>query len=248
MGDVLQFVRFLPMVKKRGGTLILEAHQPLIPLLEPLPCIDEIIPFNGNCAPTTVHDLHIPLLSLPRILKTRGNTIALSIPYIQIPSNNSSPWKKYPKPGHLNIGLVWAASELNPKRNLPIDKCCDWFQQPGCHFVSLQTGAAQNQLSTLSGNQSPITMLGSRLNNFKDTAGAMTELDLIISVDTAAAHLAGAMAVPLWVLLPWNADWRWPLNGEQGRWYPKARIFKQSGSGNWNGVIRQVATALRGLQ
>jgi hypothetical protein len=248
MGDVLQFVRYIPLVKQRGGTLIMEMHAPLVPLLKPLPYIDEIITFDPEHPPEIQHDLHIPLLSLPLIFDTRTETIPGTIPYIRIEPDGAKPWMTHLKKEHVNIGLVWASSDLNPKRNLPIDKCSSWFQHPGLHFVSLQKGAASGQLTRLKDKASPSTELGHHLNNFHDTAAVMSNLDLMISVDTAAAHLAGAMGIPLCVLLTFNADWRWPPLSRYSPWYPSAMIFRQTRYADWNDVINKVDATLSDVE
>ena len=244
MGDVLQFFRYLPLVKQLGGTLILEVHEPLVPLLGPQPCIDEIVTFDLNQPPTVRHDMHTPLLRLPEIFKTRLDSIPTSIPYIEPAGRRAMPVKQYVKKGRINIGLVWASSALNPRRNLPIDQCRRWFQNPDYHFVSLQMGGASGQISRLRGISSTITHLGHTLKNFNDTAQIVASLDLVITVDTATAHLAGAMGTPLWVLLPFNADWRWGSHGDSCPWYPGARLFRQSVMNQWDTVVDAVGASL----
>lgn len=244
MGDVLQFFRFLPMVKHRGGTVILEAHEPLLPLLKTQAGIDEIVGFDPKIPPTVRHDLHIPLLSLPGIFHTGADSIPNILSYIEVHGGRDCPWPSNLKKGRTNIGLVWAASALDPRRNLPIEKCGAWFKDPRLHFVSLQVGEPTGRIQGLKNAASPITILGADLRNFLDTAHAMAELDLVISVDTAAAHLAGAMGKPLWILLPYTADWRWPLKRKNCPWYPRAELFRQARQGDWDEVIAQVALAL----
>jgi tetratricopeptide (TPR) repeat protein len=248
MGDTLQFIRYIPLAKERGGTLMLEAHPPLVPQLRSLSHVDETVIFNPERPPVIHHDLHIPLLSLPALFDTGADTIPATIPYIRIDPSEATPWLTYFKKDHVNIGLVWASSDLNPKRNLPVDRCGSWFQHPDLHFISLQKGGALGQLMNLESTASPSTELGSRLKNFHDTAAVMSHLDLMISVDTAAAHLAGAMGIPLWVLLPFNADWRWPPFSRSSPWYPSARLFRQTCCGDWKNVIDNVAVALADVE
>jgi tetratricopeptide (TPR) repeat protein len=248
MGDMLQFVRYIPMVKKRGGNVILEVHPPLVPLLAPHPWIDEIIAFDYALPPRVRHDLHIPLLSLPAIFGTEPATIPAAIPYIRIDGDAGKPWQRYAKKDCINIGLVWASSNLNPKRNLPIDLCGDWFRIPGLHFICLQKGDASGQIQSVNSHGGSIVELGGQLQNFRDTAAVLSLLDLVISVDTAVLHLAGAMGKPLWALLPFNADWRWSLVDRNISWYPHARIFRQSNPDNWDSVTTGVADQLRILE
>ncbi len=247
MGDVLQFLRFLPMVKSRGGMVVLEAHAPLVPLLEGQRGIDRVVPFDPQRPPTVPHDMHIPLLSVPKLFVDEMTVIPSTLPYIHLDHDMSAPWSGHLNPGHLNIGLVWASSAVNPKRNFPIEKCEAWFQNPHLHFIGLQKEAPSEQLEYLQRRSSPIRCVGSQLTSFKDTACAMADLDLVISVDTAAAHLAGAMGKPLWMLLPFNADWRWPPDGERCTWYPQARILRQSTPGSWEPMIDTVSKMLQHL-
>lgn len=247
MGDVLQFARYLPLVKKMGGTLILEAHSLLVSLLEPLACVDEIYAFDSSKPPQVEHDLHIPLLSLPAIFKTQTDSIPDSIPYLPPLIYNTGAAQESVNSGDFNIGLVWSSSDLNPKRNLPIEQCADWFRHPNFNFVSLQLGEASAQIGPLKDNAANITEIGGHLNSFKDTAGVMAQLDLMISVDTAAAHLAGAMGKPLWVLLPFDADWRWSRFNGKCPWYPNAKIYRQRQRGYWGEVIDAVSDALTGI-
>jgi tetratricopeptide (TPR) repeat protein len=247
MGDMLQFARYLPLVKQRGGSLLLEVHEPLVPLFKVQPWVDEVIAFHANQPPTIPHDLHIPLLSLPNVFQTGTDTIPHAIPYIEADGRSLHHWKQYIKYDHLNIGLVWASSDINPKRNLPLEKCRAWFQNTNLHFISLQKGNASLQIAPMQSQNASISILGQQLHNFLDTACLMAHLDLIISVDTAPLHLAGGMGKPLWVLLPFNADWRWPLDEKPCGWYPHAKIFRQSMAGNWNNVIAAITAKLRHL-
>ena len=243
MGDVLQFARFLPMVKNLGGTLILEVQAPLLPLFETMECIDHLVPFSATTAPSISHDIHIPLLSLPAVFQTTADTIPSTIPYLQPDPRKINSWRKPPAGSKVRVGLVWSSSALNPKRNIDLDRCAPWFQIPGFDFFSLQKGPAEAQLSSFK-TPPPVMPLGPRLNNFGDTAAAMANLDLIISVDTAVAHLAGAMGKPLWVLLPHDADWRWPHHVTRNPWYPTARLFRQDRSVGWDIVLSDINTAL----
>ncbi len=248
MGDVLQFLRYLPLVKSRGGEVVMEVHAPLVSLIERQRVVDMVVAFNPEKPPSVFHDLHVPLLSLPALFGTRVNTVPTPIPYIRTGCAGADPWEQFIRPNRTNIGLVWAASDTNPKRNLPLDRCGSWFQNPNLHFLSLQLGSASDQIVPMQEKGSSVSMVGDRLDCFLDTARAMAYLDLMISVDTAALHLAGAMGKPLWALLPFSADWRWS-HGENGSsvWYPHARIYRQSEPGQWHDVITSVAKGLADL-
>jgi hypothetical protein len=247
MGDVLQFMRYLPWVKQSGGEVVVEVHPPLVPLLELQPDIDAVIAFDAQQPPAIPHDLHIPLLSLPGLFHAGCDAIPNTLPYIETGHQGADHWKSHIRQDLFNIGLVWASSDTNPKRNLPLDRCSVWFQNPKLHFISLQKGNASEDIVSLQGERSPVTVLGHHLHSFLDTAAIMSHLDLVISVDTAALHLAGGMGMPLWALLPFSADWRWPRNDEKSRWYPHAEIFRQSVPGDWDDVIAIVAARLQDL-
>jgi tetratricopeptide (TPR) repeat protein len=247
MGDVLQFCRYLPMVKQKGGTVILEVHKPLARLFNNLPLADEVVSFDPKQLPSTGHDLHIPLLSLPLVFSDKLTSIPDAFPYLHIDLTMGRSMKDTVMEGRINIGLVWASSALNPHRNLPIEKCGAWFQNPRLHFVSLQVGKEEERLKILPQGLASIARLGGELDDFFDTASAMADLDLVICVDTAAAHLAGALGKPLWVLLPYDADWRWPRSGAKCVWYPQAKVFRQTRMDDWESVISEVTIALEML-
>jgi len=248
MGDVLQFMRYLPMVKALGGEVVLEVHEPLIPLLHSQTGVDAVIAFNAQRPPTLPHDQHIPLLSLPRTLSQHSDAIPVELPYIRTNRDSGVRWKRYLRQGAINIGLVWASSEIDPRRNLPIERCNAWFDNPGHHFIALQKGPVSDQIERLTHRAASVAILGPYLRNFLDTAQVMAELDLVISVDTAALHLAGGMGIPLWVPLLHSADWRWPLDGKSSAWYPHAKIFRQEAPGDWDEVITAIGSKLKSLR
>lgn len=242
LGDVLQFARYLPRVKRLGGTLIVEVHPALLPVLENMDGIDHLVGFNARRPSVIAHDLHAPLLSLPYILGTGRDTLSSRIPYLRVDESRRNAWKNRFRGKSPHVGLVWAGSGLNPRRNLDVHQLKPLFDVPDVQFYSLQTGRPAEQLAV--GAPLPITPLGHELADFGDTAAIMTHLDLIISVDTAAAHLAGALGRPLWVLLPTGADWRWPSHRTNSPWYPEARLFRLTDNRQWNDVVKDVACSL----
>lgn len=242
LGDVLQFARYLPLVKQRGGTLIVEAHPALLTLLKNMEGIDHLAGFNAGRPADIEHDLHAPLLSLPYILGTGKDTLSSRIPYLRVDESRRNAWKNRIRGKGPHVGLVWSGSGLNPRRNLDMRQLKPLFDVPEVQFYSLQTGRPAEQLSI--DPPMPITPLGHKLIDFSDTAAIMTHLDLIISVDTAAAHLAGALDRPLWVLLSAGADWRWPPDRTNSPWYPQARLFRQTGKDHWNDIVQDVARGL----
>lgn len=247
MGDVIQFCRYLPRVKAMGGTLIVEAHAPLIPLLRLLDEIDEIIPFDAHRYPPVDFDLYAPLLSLPGLFQTRAGNIPGLAPYLFADTRKASLWRKRTGKGQgLRIGIVWSGSAADPNRACPVEHLSSLFEIPDTRFFSLQKGLAEQSLRRLP-KGADVTYWGDLLNDFGDTAAAISVLDLVVSVDTAVAHLAGAMGKPVWILLPFAADWRWLLNRDDSPWYPTARLFRQKKAADWPALIPKVCTQLKHL-
>jgi tetratricopeptide (TPR) repeat protein len=247
MGDVIQFSRYLPHVKALGGTLIVEAHAPLLPLLRTMGCIDEVVPFNVLRHPQVAFDLYAPLLSLPALYRTTLSNLPGPVPYLHADTRKILLWRSNTeKPASLRIGIVWSGSATDPQRACPINHLSSLFSIKDVHFFSLQKDLSEQSLNILSGYAN-VTHWGDRLNDFSDTAAAMTRLDLVISVDTAAAHLAGAMGIPVWILLPAVADWRWLINCEDSPWYPSARLFRHKKANDWPELIQTVRNELERL-
>jgi hypothetical protein len=185
----------------------------------------------------------MPLLSLPAVFDTTLQTIPAAVPYLHPDPQSSSRWRGRiaALPGK-RVGLVWAGQTRhtrNRARSIPLDALSPLAQVPNVSFVSLQKEMAdQSQISTLDA--------GKDLTDFADTAAVLDNLDLLITVDTAIAHLAGAMGKPAWVLLPFIPDWRWLLDRNDSPWYPTLRLFRQPTPGDWDTPIRQVLHALPG--
>lgn len=243
MGDVIQFCRYLPMVKALGGTLVVEAHRPLIPLLSTMNCIDQVIAFDALTAPQIPYDLHIPMMSLPLLFQTQAETIPNQVPYLFADAGNTARWRSRISFGDLRVGIVWAGSTTDPQRACSLEQILTWFSAPRVHFYSLQKEITEHQSKAMS-EVKHITHLGNQFNDFGDTASVIANLDLVISVDTAVAHLAGAMGKPVWILLPSTPDWRWQLIGNTSAWYPSARLFRQKKKADWQPVIESIGQAL----
>jgi tetratricopeptide (TPR) repeat protein len=246
LGDTLQFVRYLPLVKKMGGTVILETRREIIPLLTEFPGIDLLLQRPPKDPSNVRFDYYIPLLSIPGRMGTQHDSIPANIPYLYGETEKNDFWKeKMKKPG-LKIGLVWAGNKthINDRnRSCSLD-LFNWLQDiSNISLFSLQktvSPAEESQLKKLGAEN-----FGPRFNNFSDTAAVIENLDLIITVDTAVAHLAGAMGKTTWILLPFDPDWRWMVARPDSPWYPTVRLFRQSRSGDWDGVMSAVCRALK---
>lgn len=243
LGDVIQFCRYLPMVKALGGKIILEVQAALAPLLQNLPSVDETVIFDPQRPPATRYDRHVPLASLPMLMKTTLENIPSHVPYIQADGDKFGQWQKRLTAGGLRVGIVWSGSDVDPKRACRLSQWQPWWHSSRIHFYSLQKGPGAEQLSALS-DDLPITHLGGQLQDFSDTAAIIANLDLVISVDTATAHLAGAMGKPVWVLLPVVPDWRWFRDRPDTPWYPTARLFRQTRHRDWSNVVKEIKQSL----
>ncbi len=249
LGDTIHFIRYLPMVKSLGGAVIFEAKKPLLNLFQDFPGIDELLEWSSVKKADTKFDFYLPLLSIPYIFGTTKQTIQAKVPYIYADPGAIEYWRDYMKEPGFKVGLVWAGSPTNNddrNRSCELKNFFPLSQIPEVQLYGLQKGADAAQVNGLPENMT-VTNLGEKFKDFSDTAGVIENLDLVISVDTATAHLAGAMGKPIWTLLPFAPDWRWMLNRETTPWYPTMRLFRQPNRGNWEAVFQQVELELRKL-
>jgi tetratricopeptide (TPR) repeat protein len=256
MGDTLQFVRLVPLVARRGGRVILEVQGPLKSLLLGMEGAEQVLA-EGEAAPAC--EVQAPLLSLPGLLHTRVESIPAA-PYLKAEVGRVQAWRakietlaladKPPlAPGKLKVGLVWAGNPEYPNdgnRSTVLETFGVLREVQGVRFFSLQKGAAAEQARRPPAGMELVDWTG-ELRDFADTAGLMEALDLVITVDTAAAHLAGAMGKRVWTVLALAADWRWLLGREDSPWYPSMRLFRQERPGDWAGVMERVGRELKGV-
>ncbi|TWH47592.1 tetratricopeptide repeat protein [Sporomusa sp. KB1] len=250
-GDVLQFCRYLPLVKARGGSVQFSTKQPLLHLFANFPGIDELVEHTAAAIARTQFDLVVPLLSLPHILGTTLRTIPASVPYLTVEHSCVAAWKNKVngRESDLRVGLVWAGNPGNIPgriRTCGLKAMSMLADIPGVTYYSLQTGEAASEANTPPPGMCLIDLTDD-IADFADTAALIMNLDLVLSVDTAAAHLAGALSKPVWTLLPSAGDWRWLLARNDTPWYPTMRLFRQSAPGDWSGVMTAVAQELRTL-
>ena len=246
-GDAIQFARYLPLVKAKGGNVILECRKVLTRLLKGVAGVDKISEPLSDKSQNIQFDLHVPLLSLPGIFNTTLDTIPSDVPYIKPDPELVSQWNvKLGRNGDFKIGIVWAGSKTyknNLSRSCLLSDFVSLAKIPGVTFCSLQKESASKEAHNPPGGMK-ITNLDKGLNDFADTAAVIANLDLVISVDTAVVHLAGAIGKPVWTLLPFAPDWRWLLNRDDSPWYPSMRLFRQTKPNDWDGVFEQVKDAL----
>lgn len=245
-GDNLQFVRYLPMVKERGGTVIYEAKKPLIELLRNFDGIDELVEAAFDGRPAQKFDYHLPLLSLPKIFNTTLETIPANVPYLSADPEKTEYWRQYlHRDDAFKIGIVWAgkASHGNDaNRSCSLQNFIPLTEIDGIQLYGLQKDHAEDQAKEMQ-----VTNFGEQFENFADTAAMIENLDLVISVDTAVAHLAGAMAKPVWVILPFVPEWRWMLDRQDNPWYPTMTLFRQQKQGDWNDLFHRLKEQLKML-
>lgn len=245
LGDAIQFSRYIPRVNRLGGRVVLEVQQPLVQLLSTLSGVERVV--AKSCVPP-ITDCHIPLLSLPHIFGTTLDTVPVPIPYIAPDPSKATAWRqKLASDAQFRVGLVWRGSASNPMdrdRSCPLAELAPLLPISGVSYYSLQVGPAADEITSLPQATGLIDLTG-HLDDFSDTAALLANLDLVISVDTAVAHLAGSMEKPVWVMLAHTPDWRWMLERHDSPWYPGARLFRQPRPGDWPSVVREVAQALR---
>ena len=248
VGDAIQFVRYVERVRNRVGRIILEVPATIHRLISHSINVDKVISPGEESAK---FDLHIPLLSLPRALYPTDSDIPNRCPYLSPPTEADSEltsdidWNE----SEFKVGIVWAGNPRHANdhnRSCPLKYFTGLMGIPGISFYSLQKGPRSTEVKDMAINYQ-IHDLSNRLQSFTDTAVVMQNLDLVISVDTAVAHLAGALAVPTWLLLPFNSDWRWFLDRSDSPWYPSMRIFRQTKPGDWDSLFEQVSLSLKQL-
>jgi tetratricopeptide (TPR) repeat protein len=247
VGDTIQFIRFAPLVKERGGRVIVECAPALVSLLANAAGIERLIP-RGTALPP--FDVHVPLMTLPALLGTRLATVPAEVPYLAVDPDRVARWREVlaDMPPGLRVGVVWQGNpehRNDRRRSVPLTQLEPLARVPGVRLISLQVGTGAEQLSAV-GQRWPITDLGNRFDrsSFADAAAVLCGLDLLVSVDTALVHLAGALGRPVWVALPFAADWRWLREREDSPWYPTARLFRQGQAGQWTEVVDRMTSAL----
>jgi len=261
-GDALQFIRYAPLVAERGGQVVVECQPGLKTLLTSIAEIAQIID-QGETLPA--FDLHCPLMSLPLAFGSRVETIPAAIPYLRADAARMARWRERldqekawpstvnpPPGGSLKVGLVWAGKErphqitlrpVNARRSMSLSQFAPLADVPGVVFVSLQKGGPAAQARTPPEGMRLVDWTD-ELEDFADTAALIECLDLVISVDTAVAHLAGALGKPVWLLNRFDTCWRWFAEREDSPWYPAMRLFRQPRYMEWEPVIASVRKQL----
>ena len=241
-GDAIQFARFLPLLKTKGCRVVFEVRPELLELFGQLAGVDQLISLSSDPPATADIDFYIPLLSLPLMFRTRMDTIPAEVPYLRAAPEKVPSWQARLGNTHFNVGLVWQAKPtFRHAKSCPLALFAPLFKIPHVRIYGLQK---HEDLQNMEALPADAHNLGDLFTSFADTAAAIACLDLVISVDTAVAHLAGALGKTVWTLLPFGADWRWFTGRDDSPWYPTMRLFRQAAPGDWAGVVQAVTTDL----
>ncbi|MGP8260009.1 MAG: tetratricopeptide repeat protein [Acidobacteriaceae bacterium] len=245
LGDTLQFVRYVPRVAALGATVLLKVQPPLVRLLSWFHRAIAVVSTEsdeGNDA-----EWSCPLLSLPRVFGTNLENIPQDVPYLLADPMETHAWAQRLAAHGLRVGLVWAGNPKHARdrlRSIALEQLGRLTRMQGATFYSLQKGPASTDLVS---SPLPIIDLSEHLEDFAVTAAIIAKLDLVICVDTAVAHLAGAMGKPVWLLVAHVGDWRWLKDRTDSPWYPTMRLFRQQATGRWDDVLEQVAWELEAM-
>jgi hypothetical protein len=231
LGDTIQFVRFVPRARRLAREVTLWVQPTLIPLLSSMAGIDRILPLHDG-TPRVSYDVDVELAELMHVLRVTPDELAAECPYLHVPP------AELRNTAGLRVGLVWAAGNWNARRSIPCELLASLAEIPAIEWHILQRGPALRDWRHAFG-------VHPRVENIVDEARTLRALDLLITVDTCSAHLAGALGVPVWTLLPYDADWRWMRNRTDTPWYPTMRLIRQRRAGDWSDVLREVERDLR---
>ncbi|MBP0589338.1 glycosyltransferase family protein [Paraburkholderia sp. LEh10] len=246
-GDTLQFIRFVDRLSVMGARVVVRVQEALLPLLHGYPGAEQVI---GETAPLPAFDYHIPMLSLAFALKIREPGFVADSPYVHADQPLIDQWDDLFAQGdeRLRVGIVWSGSRthLNDRnRSIPLAQLMPLFDV-NAQFVSLVKDVREDDRALLDelSQRGALRDVSGRLASFAETAALITQLDVVICVDTAVAHLAGALGKPVWLALPFTPDWRWQLGRDDSPWYPQMRLFRQTKRNDWSDAVRELQTAL----
>ncbi|HEX2975759.1 MAG TPA: hypothetical protein VHO68_07470 [Bacteroidales bacterium] len=230
LGDTIQFIRYAPLLKEIASEVILWAQPKLIPLLETAKGIDNIIPLHDG-TPEVEYDADVEIMELAHVFRSTVETIPKEVPYLHVKKAT------LPARGTITAGLVWQSGTWSEDRSVPFSIINKLFELKDITFYILQDRAEEaGWIRGMGNHPGKCTLL--------EHAEIINSLDLLITADSMPAHLAGALNVPVWVMIPLNADWRWMENRDDCPWYPSMRLFRQEKEGDWEGVVGRIAGEL----
>jgi Tfp pilus assembly protein PilF len=247
-GDTLQFARYVPMLASMGAKVVLEVQPPLKSLMATLPGVSTLI---ARGEPLPAFDIHCPIMSLPLALGTTFKTIPAVVPYLKAPEYRVQDWQaRLPRNGKLRVAFAWSGSathEHDAVRSIPLEKWRPLLDHRDIQWISIQRDLRTGDEAILAAYPS-IVHVGAELKDFAETAAVIAACDLVVSVDTSVAHLAGALDRRAWILLQHSPDFRWLLNRSDSPWYPRTRLFRQPSFGDWESVLKAVSKEMESLR
>lgn len=249
LGDQIQFIRYAKLLSDAGAVVDTCCDKPLQNIFERVDGAERVF----SSPPPNGHDFWTPMLSVPRFLNKTANHIPCDIPYINASSESSEKWAAHftdTSKSELKIGIAWAGNRQfknDIHRSIRLKTLIPLVNAVQATWVAVQKDWHDEDVAVAL-NDFKMFDPSQRLQNFDDTAGLVEHLDLVISVDTSVAHLAGAMGKPIWIMLPVNSDWRWQLNRTDSPWYPTARLFRQTTLGQWDNVIDEIVGELKSIK
>jgi hypothetical protein len=235
-GDAIQFIRYAALVRREASRVLVQTHPEMVSLFGEMQFADNVVSWDGD---SRDWDQQIEVMELARAYRTTVATIPSPAPYLRANPARSR-IRRGPVP---RIGITWAASEWDTNRSLPLTHFLPIFDLNGVEFCSFQRGPRRSELLAMQAAY-PIADVSGESKEIADTAADLMNMDLVITVDTMLAHLAGALGKAVWVLLPFQADWRWMLLRPDSPWYPTMKLFRQPASGDWQTPVRQIAQEL----
>jgi tetratricopeptide (TPR) repeat protein len=241
-GDMIQFARYAPLLAAHGAKVSVQTYIELKALMQTLERVEAVV---AATEPEPAADIVTPLLSLPLMFGTDLATIPSQVPYLHAPPERQAVWQqRLGAPTRRRIGLAWWGSQHIARRSLSIETLLPILSTPNAEFHAVQKEIPPAHREFMAAHPTLIDH-SHELVDFADTAALISQLDLVVTIDTAVAHLAGALGKPVWIMLHHSADWRWLLDRTDSPWYPTARLFRQKRAGDWKGVVDSVARALR---
>jgi hypothetical protein len=244
LGDTIQFIRFMPQLRAIAAEVTVWAQPALLPILAGAAGIDHVLPLHDG-TPEVEYDADIELMEVPHALRTTLETLPSAVPYLRVDPALVAARGRLLARDRLRVGLVWAAGDWDERRSMPLRALAPLGRLEGVTLYALQRGPALAEAEQP--GAPPMATLKDPSLDILDTAATILNLDLVVSVDTMVAHLAGALGVPCWTLLHAAADWRWMVNRTDTPWYPTMELYRQSGSGGWEPVVARVVDGLAEL-
>ena len=246
MGDAIHFIRYARLLHSHTRSLTVETHALLVPLFSRCPYIDKVVTWeDGSSKECTEWDQQIEVMEMPRAFRTTLDTVPAKVPYLNIGNAEIERSARHlgERTRSIRVGLLWGASEWNPARSIPIANFEPLTLLRNLALFSFQRGPRMKELQALR-QECEIHDTADHSTSILDTSADLMNMDLFITVDTMAAHLAGALGTKVWLLLPFEADWRWMLDRDSTPWYPTMTLFRQSTPGDWRSVVEDVVRKL----